>query len=141
VDVLATVLTGATNSSLTSQKRFQLVTMAPPNHQILQPPVGHSLRSAFFSTLQQHRDRIKFDRTAVNFLYTVSRRGKDQAFAMTSTRPQRCRLHRDTGFAAHQFENGAPAGATAVYDAFTMLVQHLSNPPRLRPITDVVAAS
>jgi len=97
--------------------------MARPNHQILQPPVGHSSsHRPLLDTSNSIRDRIKLSQEAPSIsIYTVLRRGKDQAFAMTfDDEPQWCRLHRRHRFAARfKFEN-APGGGTAsttIYDA------------------------
>jgi VWFA-related protein len=80
------------------------------------------------------RDRIKFEQdAAVNFLYTVLRRGKDQAFAMTfDDEPQMVQgFTGDTGLLRDQIIKTRAGGGTAVYDAiFDACAKHLSNPPR-----------
>jgi len=80
------------------------------------------------------RDRIKFEQdAAVNFLYTVLRRGKDQAFAMTfDDEPQIVQgFTGDTGMLRDQIVKTRAGGGTAVYDAiYEACAKHLSNPPR-----------
>jgi Ca-activated chloride channel family protein len=80
------------------------------------------------------RERIKFEQdAAVNFLYTVLRRGKDQAFAMTfDDEPQMVQgFTGDTGLLRDQVMKTRAGGGTAVYDAiYTACEKHLSNPPR-----------
>ncbi len=80
------------------------------------------------------RDRIKFEQdAAVNFLYTVLRRGKDQAFAMTfDDEPQIVQgFTGDTGMLRDQIIKTRAGGGTAVYDAiYEACAKHLSNPPR-----------
>jgi len=80
------------------------------------------------------RDRIKFEQdAAVNFLYTVVRRGKDQAFAMTfDDEPQMIQSFTgDTGMLRDRILKTRAGGGTAVYDAiYDACQKHLSNPPR-----------
>src|SRR5579871_6628564 len=80
------------------------------------------------------RDRIKFEQdAAVNFLYTVLRRGKDQAFAMTfDDKPQIVQgFTGDTGLLRDQVLKTRAGGGTAVYDAiYEACAKQLSNPPR-----------
>src|SRR5579871_903891 len=80
------------------------------------------------------RDRIKFEQdAAVNFLYTVLRRGKDQAFAMTfDDEPQIVQgFTGDTGLLRDQVLKTRAGGGTAVYDAiYEACAKQLSNPPR-----------
>ena len=80
------------------------------------------------------RDRLKFEQdAAVNFLYTVLRRGKDQAFAMTfDDEPQVIQgFTGDTGMLRDQVIKTRAGGGTAVYDAiYEACAKHLSNPPR-----------
>src|SRR5256885_8433258 len=79
------------------------------------------------------RDGIKFEQdAAVNFLYTVLRRGKDQAFAMTfDDEPQIVQgFTGDTGMLRDQIVKTRAGGGTAVYDAiYEACAKHLSNPP------------
>lgn len=80
------------------------------------------------------RDRIKFEQdAAVNFMYTVLRRGKDQAFAMTfDDQPQIIQSFTgDTGLLRDQVLKTRAGGGTAVYDAvYEACAKQLSNPPR-----------
>jgi len=79
------------------------------------------------------RERIKFEQdAAVNFLYTVLRRGKDQAFAMTfDDEPQMIQSFTgDTGMLRDHILKTRAGGGTAVYDAiYDACAKHLSNPP------------
>src|SRR5215813_1300379 len=79
------------------------------------------------------RDRIKFEQdAAVNFLFTVLRRGKDQAFAMTfDDEPQMIQTFTgDTGMLRDRIIKTRAGGGTAVYDAiYDACAKHLSNPP------------
>ena len=79
------------------------------------------------------RDRIQFEKdAAINFLYTVLRRGKDQAFAMTfDDEPQMIQgFTGDTGMLRDQIIKTRAGGGTAVYDAiYDACAKHLSNPP------------
>src|SRR5215470_7603718 len=79
------------------------------------------------------RDRIKFEQdAAVNFLYTVLRRGRDQAFAMTfDDEPQMIQgFTGDTGMLRDRILKTRAGGGTAVYDAiYDACQKHLSNPP------------
>src|SRR5215475_1327286 len=80
------------------------------------------------------RERIKFEQdAAVNFLYTVLRRGKDQAFAMTfDDEPQMIQSFTgDTGMLRDRILKTRAGGGTAVYDAiYDACQKRLSNPPR-----------
>jgi len=80
------------------------------------------------------RDRIKFEQdAAVNFLYSVIRRGKDQAFVMTfDDEPQILQTFTgDTGSLRDQIVATRAGGGTAVYDAiYDACVKELSHPPR-----------
>jgi len=79
------------------------------------------------------RERIKFEQdAAVNFLFTVLRRGKDQAFAMTfDDEPQMIQgFTGDTGMLRDHILKTRAGGGTAVYDAiYDACAKHLSNPP------------
>jgi VWFA-related protein len=85
------------------------------------------------------RDRIKFEQeAAVNFLYTVLRRGKDQAFVMTfDESPQIIQgFTGDTGLLRDEIIKMRAGGGTAVYDAiYEACEKQLSHPPR--PAADV----
>ena len=80
------------------------------------------------------RDRIKFEQdAAVNFLFSVIRRGKDQAFVMTfDDEPQILQTFTgDTGVLRDQIVATRAGGGTAVYDAiYDACAKELSHPPR-----------
>src|SRR6266576_643779 len=80
------------------------------------------------------RDRIKFEQDAsVNFLFSVLRRNKDQAFAMTfDDEPQIVQpFTSDAGALRDQITKTRAGGGTAIYDAiFEACVKELSHPPR-----------
>lgn len=80
------------------------------------------------------RDRIKFEQeAAVDFLYSVLRRGKDQAFAMTfDDEPQIIQpFTGDGGLLRDEINKTRAGGGTAVYDAiYEACSKALSNPPR-----------
>jgi len=80
------------------------------------------------------RDRIKFEQeAAVDFLYSVLRRGKDQAFAMTfDDEPQVVQAFTgDGGLLRDEINKTRAGGGTAVYDAiYEACAKQLSNPPR-----------
>src|SRR5229473_3665764 len=80
------------------------------------------------------RDRIKFEQDASNnFLFSVLRRGKDEAFVMTfDDEPQIVQgFTPDTGKLRDQILRTRAGGGTAVYDAiYNACEQELSHPPR-----------
>jgi len=80
------------------------------------------------------RDRIKFEQEAsVNFLFSVLRRNKDQAFVMTfDDEPQVLQAFTgDAGSLRDQIVKTRAGGGTAIYDAiYEACVKQLSNPPR-----------
>src|SRR6266403_2753050 len=80
------------------------------------------------------RDRIKFEQdAATNFLFSVLRRGKDEAFVMTfDDQPQVVQAFTpDTGKLRDQILRTRAGGGTAVYDAiYDACEQELSHPPR-----------
>jgi len=80
------------------------------------------------------RDRIKFEQDAANnFLFSVLRRGKDEAFVMTfDDQPQVVQAFTpDTGKLRDQILRTRAGGGTAVYDAiYDACEQELSHPPR-----------
>src|SRR5438046_6568986 len=80
------------------------------------------------------RDRIKFEQDAsVNFLFSVLRRNKDQAFAMTfDDEPQIVQgFTGDAGALRDQITKTRAGGGTAIYDAiYQACVKELSHPPR-----------
>jgi VWFA-related protein len=80
------------------------------------------------------RDRIKFEQDAANnFLFSVLRRNKDEAFVMTfDDEPQMVQAFTgDTGMLRDQILRTRAGGGTAVYDAiYEACYKELSNPPR-----------
>lgn len=80
------------------------------------------------------RDRIKFEQDAANnFLFSVLRRGKDEAFLMTfDDEPQVIQgFTPDTGKLRDQILRTRAGGGTAVYDAiYEACFNELSHPPR-----------
>src|SRR5713226_3075161 len=80
------------------------------------------------------RDRIKFEQDAsINFLFTVLRRNKDEAFAMTfDDEPQIIQpFTADAGALRDQITKTRAGGGTAIYDAiYEACVKELSHPPR-----------
>ena len=80
------------------------------------------------------RDRLKFEQDAANnFLFSVLRHGKDEAFLMTfDDEPQVIQgFTTDTGKLRDQILRTRSGGGTAVYDAiFEACEKELSHPPR-----------
>src|SRR6266850_1839800 len=80
------------------------------------------------------RDRIKFEQDAsINFLFTVLRHNKDEAFAMTfDDEPQIIQpFTGDAGALRDQITKTRAGGGTAIYDAiYEACVKELSHPPR-----------
>jgi Ca-activated chloride channel family protein len=80
------------------------------------------------------RDRIKFEQDAsINFLFTVLRRNKDEAFVMTfDDEPQVIQgFTGDAGALRDQITKTRAGGGTAIYDAiYDACVRELSHPPR-----------
>ncbi|HXJ04738.1 MAG TPA: VWA domain-containing protein [Candidatus Acidoferrum sp.] len=80
------------------------------------------------------RDRIKFEQDAsINFLFSVLRRGRDEAFVMTfDDEPQVVQAFTgDAGLLRDQILQTRAGGGTAVYDAIYDACQNeLSHPPR-----------
>src|ERR1700676_3087761 len=80
------------------------------------------------------RDRLKFEQDAANnFLYSVLRRGKDEAFLMTfDDEPQVLQgFTSDNGLLRDQILKTRSGGATAIYDAvYAACEKELSHPPR-----------
>jgi len=80
------------------------------------------------------RDRIKFEQDAAdNFLFSVMRHGKDEAFVMTfDDEPQTIQAFTpDTGALRDKIDRTRAGGGTAVYDAiYQACEQELSHPPR-----------
>jgi Ca-activated chloride channel homolog len=80
------------------------------------------------------RDRIKFEQDAsINFLFSVLRRNKDEAFVMTfDDEPQIVQpFTGDAGALRDQITKTKAGGGTAIYDAiYEACVKELSHPPR-----------
>src|SRR5690242_14396674 len=80
------------------------------------------------------RDRIKFEQDAsINFLFSVLRRNKDEAFVMTfDDEPQIIQSFTgDAGALRDQITKTRAGGGTAIYDAiYDACVKELSHPPR-----------
>jgi Ca-activated chloride channel family protein len=137
VDVLFTVL----------NRRNKLVPeLDKPDFQIFDDSVKQEIR--FFSkqtdlplrigmlldTSNSIRDRLRFEQDAsVNFLFSVLRRNKDEAFVMTfDDEPQVLQAFTgDTGLLRDQIVKTKAGGGTAIYDAiYTACLKELSHPPR-----------
>jgi Ca-activated chloride channel family protein len=80
------------------------------------------------------RDRLKFEQDAsVNFLFSVLRRNKDEAFVMTfDDEPQIVQAFTgDAGLLRDQIVSTRAGGGTAIYDAiYDACFKVLSHPPR-----------
>jgi Ca-activated chloride channel family protein len=80
------------------------------------------------------RDRLKFEQDAsTNFLFSVLRRNKDEAFVMTfDDEPQVVQAFTgDAGKLRDQIVKTRAGGGTAIYDAiYSACVKELSHPPR-----------
>jgi Ca-activated chloride channel homolog len=80
------------------------------------------------------RDRIKFEQDAsVNFLFSVLRRGRDEAFVMTfDDEPEVVQpFTSDPGLLRDQIVQTRAGGGTAIYDAiYDACEKQLSHPPR-----------
>ncbi len=80
------------------------------------------------------RDRLKFEQDAsINFLYSVLRHGKDEAFVMTfDDEPQVLQgFTGDNGKLRDQIMKTRAGGGTAIYDAIYLACKNiLSHPPR-----------
>src|SRR5271170_98302 len=80
------------------------------------------------------RDRLKFEQDAANnFLFSVLRRNRDEAFVMTfDDEPQLLQAFTgDTGLLRDHILRTRAGGGTAVYDAiFEACLHELSHPPR-----------
>src|ERR1700686_4766183 len=137
VDVLFTVL----------DRRNKLVpSLEKPDFKVLDDNVSQDIRyfsrqsdlplriGMLLDTSNSIRDRIKFEQDAANnFLFSVLRRGKDEAFVMTfDDEPQVVQAFTpDTGKLRDQILRTRAGGGTAVYDAiYQACVQELSHPPR-----------
>lgn len=137
VDVLATVLNRRNKLVADLNKEdFKIIDdNSPQEIRFFSKQSDIPLRiGLLLDTSNSIRDRIKFEQdAAVNFLYTVLRRGKDQAFAMTfDDEPQIVQgFTGDTGLLRDQVLKTRAGGGTAVYDAiYEACAKQLSNPPR-----------
>src|SRR5579859_5230787 len=137
VDVLFTVL----------DRRNKLVpSLEKPDFKVLDDNVSQDIHyfsrqsdlplriGMLLDTSNSIRDRIKFEQDAANnFLFSVLRRGKDEAFVMTfDDEPQVVQTFTpDTGKLRDQILRTRAGGGTAVYDAiYQACEQELSHPPR-----------
>src|SRR5690349_13206740 len=137
VDVLFTVL----------DRRNKLVpSLDKPDFKVLDDNIAQDIRyfsrqsdlplriGMLLDTSNSIRDRIKFEQDAANnFLFSVLRRGKDEAFVMTfDDEPQTIQAFTpDTGMLRDKILRTRAGGGTAVYDAiYQARVQELSHPPR-----------
>src|SRR5438477_8108877 len=137
VDVLATVL----------NRRNKLVPdLTQDDFKLLDENTAQTIR--FFSrqsdiplrigllmdTSNSIRDRIKFEQDAsINFLFSVLRRNKDEAFVMTfDDEPQIVQpFTGDAGALRDQITKTRAGGGTAIYDAiYEACVKELSHQPR-----------
>src|ERR1700686_920056 len=137
VDVLFTVL----------DRRNKLVpSLEKPDFKVLDDNVSQDIRyfsrqsdlplriGMLLDTSNSIRDRIKFEQDAANnFLFSVLRHGKDEAFLMTfDDEPQVLQgFTSDNGFLRDQLLKTRSGGATAIYDAiYAACEKELSHPPR-----------
>jgi Ca-activated chloride channel homolog len=137
VDVLFTVL----------NRRNKLVPdLEKPDFKVLDDNVPQDIRyfskqtdlplriGMLLDTSNSIRDRIKFEQDAANnFLFSVLRRNKDEAFVMTfDDEPQMLQAFTgDTGMLRDQILRTRAGGGTAVYDAiYEACANALSHPPR-----------
>src|SRR6516165_5073081 len=137
VDILATVLNRRNKlvSDLTKEDFKVIDDNVPQEIRFFNRQSDIPLRiGLLLDTSNSIRDRIKFEQdAAVNFLYTVLRRGKDQAFAMTfDDEPQIIQAFTgDGGLLRDEINKTRAGGGTAVYDAvYDACAKQLSNPPR-----------
>jgi len=137
VDVLYTVL-NRRNKLVPdlNEKRFQnLRRQRSAGHSLLQQAVRSPLRiGMLLDTSNSIRDRLKFEQEASNdFLYSVMRHGKDEAFVMTfDDEPQVLQgFTGDVGKLRDEIIKTRAGGGTAVYDAiYAACYKELSHPPR-----------
>jgi Ca-activated chloride channel family protein len=137
VDVLFTVL----------NRRNKLVPeLDKPDFKIFDDNVSQEIRyfskqtdlplriGMLLDTSNSIRDRLKFEQDAsINFLYSVLRHGKDEAFVMTfDDEPQVLQgFTGDNGKLRDQIMKTRAGGGTAIYDAIYLACSKiLSHPPR-----------
>src|SRR5579885_3176327 len=137
VDVLATVLNRRNKLVADLNKEdFKIIDdNSPQEIRFFSKQSDIPLRiGLLLDTSNSIRDRIKFEQdAAINFLYSVIRRGKDQAFVMTfDDEPQIIQpFTNDTGLLRDQIVQTRAGGGTAIYDAiYEACEKQLSHPPQ-----------
>jgi VWFA-related protein len=137
VDVLFTVLDRRNKlvSSLEKQDFKVLDDNIPQDIRYFSKQSDLPLRiGMLLDTSNSIRDRLKFEQDAANnFLFSVLRRTKDEAFVMTfDDEPQLLqRFTGDAGQLRDQILRTRAGGGTAVYDAiYDACLNQLSHPPR-----------
>lgn len=137
VDVLFTVLNRRNKLVPDLQKEdFQIFDeKAPQEIRYFSKQTDLPLRIGMLvDTSNSIRDRIKFEQDAsVNFLFSVLRRGRDEAFVMTfDDEPEIVQsFTSDPGLLRDQIVRTRAGGGTAIYDAiYEACEKQLSHPPR-----------
>jgi Ca-activated chloride channel family protein len=137
VDVLFTVLNRRNRLIATlEQKDFKVLDdNVPQDIRYFSKQTDLPLRiGMLLDTSNSIRDRLKFEQDAANnFLFSVLRRNKDEAFLMTfDDEPEILQAFTgDTGRLRDQILRTRAGGGTAVYDAiYEACVRELSHPPR-----------
>jgi VWFA-related protein len=137
VDVLFTVLDRRNKlvSGLEQQDFRILDDNVPQDIRYFSKQNGLPLRiGMLLDTSNSIRDRLKFEQDAAdNFLFSVLRRNKDEAFVMTfDDEPQLLQgFTGDTGLLRDHILRTRAGGGTAVYDAiYDACAKELSHPPR-----------
>src|SRR6201987_4188183 len=137
VDVLFTVLNRRNKLiSTLEQKDFKVLDdNVPQDIRYFSKQTDLPLRiGMLLDTSNSIRDRLKFEQDAANnFLFSVLRRNKDEAFLMTfDDEPEILQAFTgDTGRLRDQILRTRAGGGTAVYDAiYEACVRELSHPPR-----------
>jgi Ca-activated chloride channel homolog len=137
VDVLFTVLNRRNKLIATlEQKDFKVLDdNVPQDIRYFSKQTDLPLRiGMLLDTSNSIRDRLKFEQDAANnFLFSVLRRNKDEAFLMTfDDEPEILQAFTgDTGRLRDQILRTRAGGGTAVYDAiYEACVRELSHPPR-----------
>jgi VWFA-related protein len=137
VDVLFTVLNRRNKLiSTLEQKDFKVLDdNVPQDIRYFSKQTDLPLRiGMLLDTSNSIRDRLKFEQDAANnFLFSVLRRNKDEAFLMTfDDEPEILQAFTgDTGRLRDQILRTRAGGGTAVYDAiYEACVKELSHPPR-----------
>src|SRR6201993_3327051 len=137
VDVLFTVLNRRNKLiSALEQKDFKVLDdNVPQDIRYFSKQTDLPLRiGMLLDTSNSIRDRLKFEQDAANnFLFSVLRRNKDEAFVMTfDDEPQVIQgFTGDTGQLRDEILRTRAGGGTAVYDAiYEACADQLSHPPR-----------